>query len=221
MPPKPMFEKEKIVEAALELARSSGLDAVTARAVGERLGCSTRPIFTFFDSMEALQQEVTLCARRRYEASLRAADGYVPAFKMRGLQMLRFAAAEPQLFRLLFMRGDRPMDMAQFFGARSTDFQRDLRELQTLYGISAEAAERVVLQMWIHTHGLCSLIVTGVCRFTDEELAALIGETFAGAMLFWRSGDQSAAAEMPVPAGSARAGRMCGPIPIQGKETER
>ena len=52
MPPKPKFTKEEIVAAALELVSEKGIEALTARELGVRLGSSARPIFTAFNSME-------------------------------------------------------------------------------------------------------------------------------------------------------------------------
>ena len=52
MPPKPKFTKEEIVAAALTLVSEKGMEALTARELGLRLGSSARPIFTVFQSME-------------------------------------------------------------------------------------------------------------------------------------------------------------------------
>ena len=66
MPPKPKFTKEEIVEAALALVSERGMEALTARDLGERLGSSARPIFTVFRSMEEVQQETRKAAMERF-----------------------------------------------------------------------------------------------------------------------------------------------------------
>ena len=58
MPPKPKFTKEEIVQAALELVSEKGMEALTARDLGARLGSSARPVFTVFQSMEEVQRQV-------------------------------------------------------------------------------------------------------------------------------------------------------------------
>lgn len=58
MPPKPRFTREEIIAAALDIVSRKGVEALTARELGEALGSSARPIFTVFRSMEELQQEV-------------------------------------------------------------------------------------------------------------------------------------------------------------------
>ena len=55
MPPKTKFTKEEIVDAAYEILRVEGEEALTAREVGKRLGTSSSPIFTVFSSMGELK----------------------------------------------------------------------------------------------------------------------------------------------------------------------
>ena len=83
MPPKPKFNKEEIVYAGLDIAREKGISEVKARDVGDKLGCSSRPIFTFFASMEELQKAVEDEAWKVFRSYLAVADNYLPAFKMR------------------------------------------------------------------------------------------------------------------------------------------
>ena len=46
MPPKAKFSKEQITEAGLQIVREKGADSLTARALGEKLGSSSCPVFT-------------------------------------------------------------------------------------------------------------------------------------------------------------------------------
>lgn len=68
MPPKPRFTREEIVDTALDIVSRKGIEALTARELGETLGSSARPIFTVFRSMEELQREVRSAAMRRFES---------------------------------------------------------------------------------------------------------------------------------------------------------
>lgn len=107
MPPKPRFTREEIVDAALDIVSRQGIEALTARELGEALGSSARPIFTVFRSMEELQQEVRSAAMRRFESYAGRTMPGVPLFKQVGMQMVLFGAQEPKLYQLLFMRENR------------------------------------------------------------------------------------------------------------------
>ena len=58
MPPKPKFTREEMIEAAVEIVRRDGEDALTARNLGSYLGASARPIFTVFESMDEVREAV-------------------------------------------------------------------------------------------------------------------------------------------------------------------
>ena len=103
MPPKVKFQREEIVGAAAAIVREQGYDALTAREVAAKLGVSTRPIFTYFDTMEQLRAEVCSYAKRRYlEYIERGLTAPIPNLGV-GQQYIRFAREEPELFRLLFL----------------------------------------------------------------------------------------------------------------------
>ena len=58
MPPKVKYTREQILQAAVELTRERGFDAVTARDVGARLGTSAKPVYTAFTGMNELKAAV-------------------------------------------------------------------------------------------------------------------------------------------------------------------
>ena len=102
MPPKPKFTKEEIVGAAKELVREKGLSALTARELAKRLGSSPRPIFTAFRSMKEVADAVNDSVMEEFNRRLREAAKFTPAFKEVGMQMIRFASDEPNLFNMLY-----------------------------------------------------------------------------------------------------------------------
>ena len=81
MPPKPMFTRKEIVQAALDIVSERGIEALTARELGVKLGSSARPLFTVFKNMEELHEAVRAAAMARFEAC--APDGIenAPIFK--------------------------------------------------------------------------------------------------------------------------------------------
>ena len=103
MPPKCKFTQEEIIQAALNIVRTDGIGAVTARALGAKLGSSPKPIFTFFDSMESLLQETVLAAKELYTGYALQGLHSDPPFLGVGMQYLKFAREEPKLFQLLFL----------------------------------------------------------------------------------------------------------------------
>lgn len=157
MPRSFLFTREQIVQAALELTREKGINAVTARALGARLGTSTKPIFGLFRSMEEVQQEVLAAADAVYHDYLRAhmAQDDYPPYKASGMAYIRFAKEERELFKLLFMR-DRTGEVP----AEDPQLEEIYRLISEKTGLSAEAARALHLEMWVFVHGFATMVAT-------------------------------------------------------------
>lgn len=102
MAPKNKFTREEMVTAAVEVVRKGGEQALTAKALAEALGTSTQPVFTCFGTMEALKAEVYAAAEQIFNRyALAGLQQKVPFFGY-GVQYIRFAREEPELYRILF-----------------------------------------------------------------------------------------------------------------------
>lgn len=188
MPPKPKFTQPEVTAAALALVREQGIEKLTARDLGMRLGSSTRPIFTAFASMDEVREAVRQQAKDLFDRYMAVAERYDPAYKMRGMQWVRFAREEPQLFRMLFMqRTNADMNLSEAVQYVMFGKENDLSIITRDYHATPEQAEQLFSQMWIYTYGLCVLIATGVCDFTQEEIVRRLGEAFQGAVYVIRS----------------------------------
>ena len=171
MAPKVKFQKSEIVDAALRVLRIKG--DVTARDVAAELGVSTRPIFTYYRSMEELKRDVRQAAEDVYHRYAEEGLRQEIPFLGFGQQYLRFAREEPQLYRLLFLS---PSAQGGAMEAMRQS-QAWLREsLCRIYRMDAGTADRYFRDMWLVTHSLATLIVTGSCPYTDGELSGILTE---------------------------------------------
>lgn len=203
MPPKPKFTKEEVVSAALELVSEKGLEALTARDLGARLGSSARPIFTVFRSMEELTCEVCAAAMRRYTDYVGRAVDYTPAFKRFGVQMILFATEEPWLFRLLFMRENAAAgDVSSVSDLLGPTRELSLAAIVRDYGLTPREAEGFFEQLWVFTYGLAVLCATGMCRPDEAEINAALGREFMGMMSLMKRGKWDDPTPTPIPNGS-------------------
>lgn len=183
MPPKAKFTKEEIIAAALELVKDKGFSALTARALGEQLGSSSRPIFTVFYGMEEVQGEVISAARALYnsyvEEGLGQKGGKVPHFKRVGEQYIRFAQTEPKLFQLLFMKEQEQVpDFQNILPIIEMNYEEILASIEEEYGLNRIVSQRLYQHLWVYTHGIASLCATRMCGFTAEEISGMLTEVF-------------------------------------------
>lgn len=175
MPPKAKFSKEEIIAAAFEITRRDGFDALTARSLAAELGSSPRPIFTVFNGMEEVQSKVKSAATKLYEQYEDEEMSGENAFKGSGTGYIRFAAEQPKLFQLLFMKErESAPDLGNILSIIDNYYDKILGAVQSEYGFATETAKNVYLHMWIYSHGIASLLATKVCNFTDEDISKML-----------------------------------------------
>lgn len=181
MPPKAKFTKEEIIEAALNIVRTDGSEALTSRELGARLGSSARPIFTVFKNMDEVQQAVTESAKALYKEYVAQGLLWEHPFKGVGTQYILFSVNEPKLFQLLFMKeqSDIP-DLSSVLPLIEESYKEILLSVQNDYGISESSAEKLYRHLWIYTHGIATLCATKMCRFTGDEISSMITEVCMG-----------------------------------------
>ena len=177
MPPKQKFTKEEIISAALNLVRKEGAEALTARSLGDALQSSARPIFTVFENMAQVRDEVKKAAEEIYNQYIREGLKEKYPFKGTGKAYVRMAREEPNLFRLLFMTGTPQApnveDLMQYVDKISTTVTDAAKDS---FEIDRETAKKLHHHLWIYSHGIAVLQATGVCNFTDEETDAMLTE---------------------------------------------
>lgn len=175
MPPKAKFSREEIIDAAINIVREDGFDALTSRALGTKLGSSARPIFTVFQNMEEVQQEVIITAKQKYREYISKGLSQDLAFKGVGMEYILFSINEPKLFQLLFMTEQSQIpDLTGVLPLIDDSYEQILRSIQSGYGIDKSSAEILYRHLWIYTHGIATLCATNMCRFTDEEVSSMI-----------------------------------------------
>lgn len=180
MPAKKRITPEDIVEAAFALAREDSLDAVSARSVAAALGCSTQPIFSCFEGMDALNDAVI---RRAWQFWLERTERDMAAcrrvpYKASGMSYITFAVEEPNLFRLLFMRDRR----ARGETPQIVHPEHIIRMITEQTGLSEAAAQQFHSEMWIFVHGLAVLNATRFTEFDEEAVSRMLSDVY-GALL--------------------------------------
>ncbi len=178
MPPKIKVHREDILSAGVEIVRQEGVQALNARRLASRLGCSTQPIFSNFATMEELRQGVITQAHDLYLTYLSQAGqaSAYPPYKASGMAYIRFAQEEKNLFHLLFMRDRSQESLAQ----GEEDLLCQVKRVQQATGLSAQAAYRFHLEMWIFVHGIATMLATGYLPWDWQNIDQMLTDVFQG-----------------------------------------
>lgn len=173
MPPSVKFTKEEIVNAALQVVREKGTATLTTRQIAAVLGVSTRPIFTYFQNMQQVQEAVRQAAQALYHSYIKKGLEQVHPFIGLGEQYIRFATQEPELYRLLFLPlapGSENKAMEEMERTQNLV----LEFLQQIYQLDEAAAKRFFRDVWLVAHSLAALIVTNCCPYSPEEIRQIL-----------------------------------------------
>jgi len=173
---KVQISKEMILQAALELLIQEGYLAVNIKTLAKKIGCSTQPIVWQFDNMEGFRKALTEYALSYANNKMcPSAENAIEAFEQVGIAFLKIAANESNLFRFLYLDGYSGT-CANNFDALIKDEDNSvlIKRIVEYFQISEESTGRYLQNTIIYTHGIASLVATGVIKASIEEMMLMI-----------------------------------------------
>jgi len=177
--------RRALVEVGVELARHGGPDAVVLREATRRVGVVPNAAYRHFADRQALLRAVCSAAISMVAVAMEAELDAVPAgsdpattarqrLRAVGTGYVRFARAEPSLFRTAFSVATDLRDVtdpARAGASGLTPFQLLGSVLDELVGAGVLAAARrpgAGFVAWAAVHGLAVLLNEGALRGFDE-----------------------------------------------------
>lgn len=179
MPTKARITREKIVEGAFDLIRAQGHEALTARALAARLGCSTQPLLYHFPGVEAILDAAYARADAFHTDYILSEDGDAtdPMLGI-GLRYIRFAAEEPRLFRFLFQS-----NRFQGRSLRELIASPEVAPLLAPLNMAPDQAWEAFELLFVAVHGCASLLANNAMRYDPDSAKAMLlrlGEAVLG-----------------------------------------
>ena len=183
MPPKAKITKDMIIDAAFEVARETGAENINARTVSEKLNCSTQPVMYHFATIEELKRAVyakTDWYHTEYLMNVeKEQDGVMLGI---GLNYIRFAIREPNLFCFLFQSGY-AVENSLLEMIDSEELTPVISAMQEAAGMNLEQTKEVFLTIALFAHGYASIIANNSLEFDEELVAAHLERAYRGAIL--------------------------------------
>ena len=176
MPPPSKISKDMILNAVLKITRENGFAAVNARSIAGGLQCSTRPIFTCYENMDALKSEFLAFAYKYFEhyvADYRHSAGVTSAL-LPPLSYIGFAREEPHLFELLFIK-DMALEMAEskdFY--KEEDNEKRAAAFSKAIGVEAARAKAIFLDLFLYSHGIAVLTATKKMALDEKSAEKML-----------------------------------------------
>jgi len=156
-PKKTTFTRDTVLQAALDVVRRDGWDALTARSVAERLGASVAPVYSAFGSMDNLLRETLEEIRRLLQEYTTRVYSAIPFLNI-GAGIVSFARDEPMLYQALFQIRHGFQDVVEGVNASILSLMKTDAQLGLLTDVSRE---RLYDNIGYYTMGLAAAVAAG------------------------------------------------------------
>ena len=177
MAPKFKFTKEEVLTVTIDFIRENGIEALTARELAKKLESSTKVIFSLFSNMKNLEDEAKFVAENIFSEKVNLALKDDSPFKRLGVEYILFSKNEPKLFQWLFMKkGIEVESFKDFLPMRDYEYRSVIESIDEEYKISIENSKKFYEHLFIYSHGIATLTVTGIYNFTPSEIIEYMAE---------------------------------------------
>ena len=172
--------KDMIVDAALEIFRAEGFDAVTSRRVAFKLGCSTQPIYFEYKNMDELKNDIVKKVVGQLNEIFSSVsnegkedpDEFV--YRSFGLSFLKFVQADPFVFRQIYIVDGK-------IGRQVDNLRMPiiLDILENKYGYKKETALAIHKMASFSLMGMAVFVSSGYKKISEDEMQKNLGILFA------------------------------------------
>lgn len=172
--------KDMIVDAALEIFRAEGFDAVTSRRVAFKLGCSTQPIYFEYKNMDELKNDIVKKVVGQLNEIFSSVsnegkedpDEFV--YRSFGLSFIKFVQADPFVFRQIYIVDGK-------IGRQVDNLRMPiiLDILENKYGYKKETALAIHKMASCSLMGMAVFVSSGYKKISEDEMQKNLGILFA------------------------------------------
>ncbi len=175
--------KDMILATAFDIAREKGLNGISNRELAKKLNCSIRPIYYQFENVDELYKELYIEIEKYfYKFLMDNMNDEMPKYKQVGINYIKFAKEEKELFKILFM-SKIDLGLNDFIAKDMEDFKELSKLIKISTNLNDEDIESFHIKMWIFSHGLATLVASSTININDEQLKQLLSLEFQALML--------------------------------------
>lgn len=177
MPPKQKISKDLLLAHAFAIAEESGINSVTSRSVAKRVGCSIRPVFSHFATMEELRQATFDYTCDVFEKETQAYEQY-PDFSSRvTMWVINLARHRPNLYRLVYLSDTfRNKELPDAI----TGFQVNEKILQKMVGqyeLPRDTCNDILQRTFLLLYGAATMVCVNHAALSNEQIASMINQS--------------------------------------------
>ena len=183
MPPKARVTKDMVINAAFEVARKTGAENINARTVSKKLNCSTQPVMYHFATIEELKKAAYEKADKYHTEYLMSIPETQKNIMLEiGLNYIRFAIKEPNLFQFLFQSGFAVENSLPEM-INSEELIPVISVMQKEMNMNMEQTKEVFVILALFVHGYASIIANNSLEYDEKLITTHLKRVCTGAIL--------------------------------------
>ncbi len=167
--------RSALVDAGLTALKTTAVSDLSLRQLARDVGVSATAVYRHFPDKQALLAALASDGieqlGRFQQAAARNADSDVQSFAATGQAYVRFALANPALFRLIFSQRE-PVGQSIFGENLPAQLLRTMAA--TSVGGDPNETQRLMIQAWAVVHGLAMLMLDQQLPSDDAMIARVI-----------------------------------------------
>lgn len=177
MPAKKQVPKDIILQAALDIVRDNGIEAVNARSIAQKLRCSTQPIYLSFKGMDEVKVAVSQMIDTEYDSFFAKhidTENYLVSMAK---SHILFALEEKNLYRAMFLSN--AMDGVSLEDVANAAWN-EAAVLSVIkdFQIDKLSAQKAFLQMWLLSSGLAVQLAANNMNVSESDIDLLLNDFY-------------------------------------------
>lgn len=179
MPPIPKISKDMILESGLKIIKDEGIDNLNVRNIANKLNCSTQPIMYHYKNMDLLKEELYSMVDRYHSQFLMKENININPLLNIGLQYIKFAEQEKNLFKFLF-QSDKFSNFN--FDDLVDNNEEGLKEIFRIMEKETKFDKNNIKDgfrlLFITAHGLASLLANNSITYDEKYCIDMLEKVF-------------------------------------------
>lgn len=176
MPPKPKYSKDEIIDMAVQIAAKKGISAITARELADKLSVSSRPIYSYFESIDELKREVIQRIMKNFTSELYKKRPDANQFLSVGLNLISFVKNNKEYYGIIKHEGSKYIDFKAVNSFADIIVDK-VSKSEEYSGFSKAKIKDAYLKMAIFSHGLADFVYYGHIDGSESFIRKMLEET--------------------------------------------
>ena len=179
MPPIPRISKDMILESGLKIIKEEGIDKLNVRNIASKLNCSTQPIMYHYKNMNLLKEELYSIVDNYHSQFLMKENINNNPLLNIGLQYIKFAEQEKNLFKFLF-QSDKfsNFNFDDLIDNNEEGLKEIFKVIEKETKIDKNSIKEGFKLLFITAHGLASLLANNSINYNEEYCIDILEKVF-------------------------------------------